>query len=183
MADITRERMTMQEFLELPETNRIVELIHGELIVNPPPKDPHQLIVGSIYSYLKARSSRDQVRISPIGVRLDAKNFVEPDIIWVSGPQSKSQLGEDGYWHGAPDLVVEILSPGTARRDRREKFRLYEKHGAREYWIVDPEAEYIEAWRLDGDKFIQIGIFGPGESFESPVLGGQSVDVDTLFSG
>jgi len=99
----------------------------------------------------------------------------------VSGPDSKCKLGDDNTWHGAPDLVVEIHSEGTGLRDRREKFQLYEKHGTREYWLVNPGDRYVEVFQLVRGKFKRVGLFGPDEIFESPLLGGKAVDLNAIF--
>ena len=77
-----------------------------------------------------------------------------------------SLRGSDGYWHGAPDLIIEILSPGTTRQDRDTKYRLYEANGVREYWIVEAEELYIEVYHLHEGKYKRQGIFGLGETFE-----------------
>lgn len=79
--------------------------------------------------------------------------------------QSPCRLGEDGYWYGAPDLVVEVLSPSTAHKDRGVKFDLYEKHGVREYWLVDPEGRYVEVYRREGERFDRAGVFAAGQSW------------------
>ncbi len=161
-------RMTAREFMELPETNQIVELIHGEVIVYPPPTEPHQstsmLLIAFLLKFVPAR----EFRHAPTGVYLDNENMVEPDIFWVSSENTLWALGNDGYWHGAPDQVIEIFSPSTVRRDKKDKFELYQKYGVREYWMVDPVGQYVEPWRRDGERFVQIGVFGPGEMFVSP---------------
>jgi Uma2 family endonuclease len=142
------------------------------------PKDVHQKLLGLIYKLLLNLIPGGELRFAPVDVYLDDLNVVQPDIFWVSGPESRCKLGDDDYWHGAPDLVIEVLSPSTALRDKREKFQLYEKHGTREYWIADPVARFIEVWELPGKHK---GIFGAEESFESTVLSGKKVDLKELF--
>ena len=110
-------------------------------------------------------------------VHLDDENIPEPDIFWVSGPDSKCKLGDNGYYYGAPDRVIEILSPSSVRRGRRTKFALYQRHGVREYWLVDPEAESIEVWRLEGQQFVRVGVFGVDQTFVSSVLFGLTINV------
>lgn len=178
----TRTRMTAAEFLALPESNRLEELLHGEYILNPPPSDAHQKIVGRTHILLNDLITGGELRIAPTGVYLDEENFVEPDVFWVSPHNPRCQLREGRYWHGAPDLVVEVLSPGTARHDRVIKFSLYEQHGVREYWIIDPDTQYVEVWRLEGELFALQGSYGPGRRFESAVLSVQ-VDVSKVFEG
>ena len=88
-------------------------------------------------------------------------------MFWVSGADSLCKLGADDYWHGAPDLVVEVLSPSTALRDHGVKFGLYEQHGTREYWLIDPAAEFVEVFRRENDAFVRFGAFGNAETFRA----------------
>ncbi len=99
----------------------------------------------------------------------------------MSGADSRCRLGEDGCRYGAPDLVVEVLSPSTAHKDRGVKFDLYEKHGVREYWLLDPEGRYAEVYRRERERFDRVGVFGPGQSWASGVLGGVSIDAGSLL--
>lgn len=181
MAQAVQTRVTAAEFAKLPETNLPTELIDGEIITMPSPKTPHQRSLGDLYRFLHQIVEGGELFVAPLDVYLDDFNVVQPDIFWVSGPDSRCKLGEDGYWHGAPDLVVEILSESPSLRDRREKFLLYQKHGTREYWIFDPGPRHVEVWRLVRGQFKQLGLFGAGEQFESPLLGGKQVDLGIIF--
>lgn len=174
--------MTVEEFKQLPETNQPTELIDGELIVMPAPKDDHQKLILPIGSYLKHIVPGGEIRVAPTDVWLD-EDCVQPDVFWVSGPESRCKLGEDGYWYGAPDLVVEVLSPSTAYRDRRTKFNLYQHHGVREYWLADPDGEYFEVYGLENGIFVRRGVFGKGDAFVSVVLSGATVSVSDLLNG
>lgn len=185
MATPERIRMTVEEFKQLPETNLPTELIDGEVIVSPTPVYRHQEIVGDTYYFLKQISIQNpalgRAVVAPMDVWL-GEDCVQPDGFWVSGPESRCKLGEDGYWYGAPDLVVEVLSPSTAYRDRRTKFNLYQQHGVREYWLADPEGQYVEVFILENGKFVRQGAFGKDDSFVSPVLGGLNINVVELLS-
>lgn len=183
MAEMVTTRMTATEFLALPESNRLEQLLHGEYLMSPPPTDAHQKVVGKIFLTLTQFLTTGELRIAPTGVYLEEENFVEPDIFWVNPENTHCQLHPDGrYWHGAPDLVVEVLSPSTAAQDRGSKFDLYEKHGVREYWLADPEAQFVEVYTLVEQTFTRQGVFVPGENFVSPVLGGQAVEVGRCFA-
>jgi Uma2 family endonuclease len=182
MATPERIRMSVEEFKQLPESNQLTELIDGELIVSPAPKDDHQKLILPIGSYLRQIVSVGEVRVAPTDVWL-GEDCVQPDIFWVSGPESKCKLGGDGYWYGAPDLIVEVLSPSTAYRDRGAKFNLYQQHGVREYWLADPDGEYFEVYVLENGMFIRKGAFGKGDAFVSLVLSGVTVTVCALFNG
>lgn len=181
MADMTRTRTTLEEFQALPESLEHIELIDGELIVSPTPKFRHQNAVGNTFLLLQ-KLPQGKVVLSPMDVYLDDENVVQPDVFWVSGAESLCKLGSDGYWHGAPDLVVEVLSPSTARRDHREKFALYERFGTREYWLVDPEAEFVEVFRREGDVLVRFGAFGVDEHFALSVAPEIALEVAALFA-
>ncbi len=181
MADITRTRVTLDEFRALPESMEHIELIDGELIVSPTPKNKHQTATGNAYSILKELPLGRTV-VSPMDVYLDDETVVEPDVFWVSGADSRCKLGADDYWHGAPDLVVEVLSPSTALRDHGVKFRLYEQYGTREYWLIDPEAQFVEVFRREQDAFARFGVFGREDSFALSVLPDVTIQVSALFA-
>jgi Uma2 family endonuclease len=177
-------RMTAKEFLALPESNQPVELIHGEVIMSPTPTPSHQRVVGDVFFFVKqmAKAHGGQAFVAPLDVYLDEENVVQPDVLWIA-PDSRCTVG-DSCLNGAPDLVIEVLSPSTARRDKTVKFRLYEKHGVREYWMVDPAAQYVEVWQAEAGKFAQKGVYGPGEKFNTAVFpGGEAVDVTAILGG
>jgi Uma2 family endonuclease len=116
-----------------------------------------------------------------LDVYLGDDNVVQPDVMWIA-PDSPCTIGEK-HLDGPPDLVVEVLSPSTAHLDKTGKFHLYERHCVREYWIVDPVHKLMEVWALQAGAYRQQGIYGPDESFPSPVLGGQPVAMQAVFEG
>lgn len=180
MADAAKTLVTAEEFFALPESNQIRELIHGEIVVNPP-KDRHQKVSASAYSFLDRLELGGDLRYAPTGLYLDNIDVLEPDIFWVSSQNENRRLGDDGYWYGAPDLVIEILSPSSIRHDRVEKFQLYEKYGVQEYWIVEPNKPVIEIWFYIDGKLVYQGEFSTRDSFRSAVLK-ITVDVKRLLT-
>ena len=144
------------------------------------PHDQHQKAITRLIIVLAPFVSTGELRPSPVDVLIDELNVVQPDVMWVSHKNERCVL-RDGRWYGAPDLVVEILSPSTAKQDKSTKYDLYEKYGVREYWIVDGDVKLIEVYVRDGEKFVRQGVFGLGDSFVSPVLGGKLVDVDAIL--
>jgi Uma2 family endonuclease len=182
MADMTRTRTTLEEFKALPESLDHIELIDGELVVSPTPKYKHQNVVLNTATDLKQRLPQGKVVVSPMDVYLDDENVLQPDVFWVSGADSRCKLGEDGYWHGAPDLVVEVLSPSTAHRDHGVKFALYEQFGTREYWLMDADAEFVEVFHREGDALVRFGVFGLDERFALSVFPDLEIDVSALFA-
>jgi Uma2 family endonuclease len=181
MSDMTKTKATFADYVALPESTQIVELIDGEIIVNPP-LDAHQDTLGTIYVFLRQSLSGGKLRMAPTGIYFDEHNSFEPDIFWVSPQNSQCFLGDDNrYWHGAPDLIVEILSSSTTTKDRGIKFDTYEQSGVREYWLVDPLSRYIEVYNNRQGVFTRLGLFEPGKTFGSEVLGGITVEVTNLF--
>ncbi len=180
MAEMIKTRMTAKEFLELPESNLPTELIDGEVIMSPAPEPAHQRASRAIFRVLDKIVSGGEIVYAPADVLL-GEDVVQPDLFWISEGGDCKTVDDNKYWQGAPDLVIEILSPSTTSDDRGVKYDLYEKHGVREYWLVDPGAKCIEVYVLKEGKFMRQGLFEPGTSFTSPVLEGQSVDVGKLF--
>jgi Uma2 family endonuclease len=126
-----------------------------------------------------ARERGGRVFVSPLDVHLDEINVPQPDLIYLA-PDSRCVVAEKRLV-GAPDLLVEVLSPGSVKRDRSEKFLLYERYGVREYWIIDPRDQLVEVWQLREGRFSLLGAFAIGETFDSPLVG--TVEVARLFEG
>ncbi len=162
--------MKVEEFYRLPETNRLEELIAGEYILIPLPYASHQHTLGNLLVFLYQSASQGTTVLSPSAIVIDADNILEPDIFWIR-PEGDCKLVDERYWQGAPDLVIEVLSPSTAKRDRGVKFDVYERHGVREYWLIDLEAQFVEVYRHEGGAFKRQGLYGADESFTSAVLG------------
>ena len=169
MAVETRH-MTASEFLVLPESNTPHELINGEDIMSPSPVANHQIISMQLTLLLNSLIPDGRLFAAPMDVYFDESNIPQPDLFWISAHSTTAQITQP-YIKGAPDLIVEIFSPGTARRDKKEKFQLYEHYGVREYWMVDPIGQFIEMWRQENNHFVLIGVYGPADECVSPLLG------------
>ena len=144
---------TVDDFLQLEESNLPCELINGELFMSPAPSLIHQITCGNLYDLLKAyaRVSGGFTAFSPIDIYFDSKNVFQPDLVYVK-KENLAILAERGL-NGAPDLVVEIISPSNGFKDRNQKKNLYQKFGVKEYWIIDP-----------GNRTIEIYDFAMGEN-------------------
>ncbi len=172
------KRVTFEEYWQLPETNTFLELIDGEVIASGAREPIHQEALSKILSLISKLRGDGEILPPPVVVYLDEYNALEPDIFWVS-PEHRHIL-TNTHIIGAPDLVVEILSPYTAKRDKTIKFGLYQRYSVKELWYADPVAEYLEVWTLVDGAFKYIGAYGAGDTFESPLLG-QAVDVTAIF--
>jgi Uma2 family endonuclease len=175
---VQTRRMTAREFLALPTTNMPYELIHGEEIMSPSPTLSHQRLSSRLFKLIERLVPNGIVLYAPLDVYLDEENVVQPDVLWVAEGGACKPVA-DKYLSGAPDFIAEILSPGTALRDKKDKFRLYEKFGVREYWIIDPDELLLEIWELREGHFAFVDVFGPTDACKSPLLG--EVDLKAIF--
>lgn len=181
---LTRVKLTYEEYFSLPEDTRPCELVDGELYMPPAPNSKHQSIVVNLVTMLE-RHVRDRglgrVFVSPLDVVLDRTRplVLQPDLMFIS-TQRLSIVGP--RIEGAPDLVVEILSPGSAVRDRTEKSVWYGQYGVREYWLVDPEARAIEVRRLSAEGYETLGLYSTGQTLTSAVLSGLQLPIDPIFA-
>lgn len=169
-------------YMALPETNHIVELSEGELIMPPPPLVGHQRILVNLVSRLHmfvTEHGLGRVFCAPTGVRLWPGKIREPDILFVA--QEHTDRIKRDMIYGAPDLVVEILSPGTEETDRREKFNEYEQAGVSEYWIIDAQASNITVYVLTEGAYELQGVFSSGEMARSTLLEGFEIAIDEML--
>ncbi len=178
-----QRRWTFEELAaELPESNLPTELWDGELIMSPAPSFFHQEIVARFYKLLDAWISRRRLGktgIAPLDMVLTTRRAVQPDVIFVSN----NRLGIIGERvMGAADLVAEVISPESRRRDRIEKRDLYEQHGVREYWMIDPEAQTVEVLHLKAGEYGLLGRWHAGEKARSRLLNGFEVSVSGLLA-
>ncbi len=152
MERMALSQITWQDVQQLPDDGHRHEAIEGELYVTPAPSSRHQRVAMRLTLALnRLLVDRDlgELFFAPIGVEFPAtQEGVQPDLVFVSRSRS-GIIVEEGI-RGAPDLVVEILSPTTAGRDRGVKRKLYERQGVAQYWIVDMEAEAVEVWTFGG---------------------------------
>jgi len=139
------------DYWKLPE-GEPVELVRGRLIMSPSPSTLHQTVIAYLIRVLqRAEDATDGFMfVSPMDVIFSDDTILQPDLLYIA----KDRCGIVGERvHGPPDLVIEILSPGTDRRDRTEKLDLYAKYGVAEYWIVDPTAQLFEFLILNQGRY------------------------------
>lgn len=182
MAEVAKTRIQADTYYQLPEyeENTLIQLIDGEVVIGMAPIIKHQQIVMKIIAlFIRiAEQKQGQVFTAPTEVYLDEFNVYEPDILYLT-PDSNCAVTEKNLV-GAPDLVVEVLSPSTAKYDRSTKFQAYQQHGVDEYWIVDPVHETVEVWQLTNNRFNLLGAFADGDTFTSRPLGEDVVVKDLL---
>lgn len=185
----TTVRMTTRDLETLPDPldDTRYEIIDGELYVSEQPGLDHQYAADSVCGALRtwSRKRGGGLAVSVPGVIFTEDECVAPDVVWISSERLRTAVGADGKLHEAPELIVEVLSPGETneRRDRETKLKLYSRRGVQEYWIVDVEARSVSQYRHDGDALELADTVGPGEWIESPLLSGFRCSVDALFFG
>ena len=180
-------RYTFADALEWPEEERI-ELIDGNPVMMAPPKRIHQEvsreIVRQISNYLLGKKCR--VYPAPFAVRLfeqagdhpeDVDTMLEPDITVVCDPDKLDDVG----CKGAPDMVIEILSPSTAKHDRNTKFRLYQRAGVREYWIVDPDTKTVQVHLLEEGQYHSPVVYIDKSAVPVGIWDDFSIDLSQVF--
>lgn len=166
---------------KLPETNQPTELWDGELTMSPAPSFFHQSIVARFYKLLDAwvaARGLGQTGFAPLDMILTNRQVVQPDVFFVS--TDRLSILTDRL-RGAPDLVAEVLSPGSRRRDRLDKRDLYEQHGVKEYWLIDPDALTVEVLSLERGEYQLAGRWQPGSQATSRLLPGFEIAVADLF--
>ena len=161
-----------------------VEFIDGEIVITPAPVPYHQSISGNLYRVLDRHvysRKLGQLFYAPVDVELAPQTrIVEPDIIFIAQDRVPDLVGEKRIT-GAPDLVIEILSPATARADRHVKLPLYAESGVAEYWIVDPDSKAVEVYTLDGETYRVAGIFVEGQRINAGRFAAAAIDADDIF--
>ncbi len=171
-------KYTWQDYETWPDEERW-EVIDGEAYdMTPSPTPRHQILAGNFYRKVADRLAGKPclVFIAPLDVYLDDYNFVQPDVLVVC-----DQTKVRDRIHGAPDVIVEVLSPSTALKDKREKKVLYERFGVREYVIVHPEELLIERYWLEEGRFKGPDLLGAAEVLALRALEGIEVPLWEVF--
>lgn len=184
MAELnTKIKFTYEDYKSLPESEtKRYELLEGELIMVPSPSFKHQLILANLADHLRefvGKNDLGMVLFAPLDVILSEGTVLQPDILFIARKRADIAVGEG--IHGAPDLVIEILSPATAERDRTYKRTLYARHGVREYWIVDPEAKTVEVFSLGERGFELLRAYTGTQRLGSPLMEGLTIDLRKVF--
>lgn len=176
---------TSADLEALPEIPGIrYEIIDGELYVSRAVNVRHQIAVGQLHFAFGRWDEKSErgLAVSVPGVVFAEDDDVIPDFVWVSRARLARILDEKGHFRAAPELVVEVLSPGRANafRDREAKLDLYSRRGVQEYWIVDWQQHLVEVFRRRGDSLDLVESLRGGDTLTSPLLPGFACSVSTL---
>ena len=181
----TTTRWSSVDLKSLPDDGNRYEIIDGELYMSRQPSYYHQSVCSKVVGKLENWNERERlgdVSIAP-GLIFADDDDVAPDLVWISNERLNAALDADGKLHNAPELVVEVLSPGSVneRRDREAKLQLYSRRGVSEYWIVNWMARTIDVYRRDQAQLHYVATLFESDKIESPLLPGFSCAVASLF--
>ena len=177
-------KFTYEDFLNFPDDGKRHEIIDGEHFVTPSPNTKHQAVsmnlAAILWTYLKDHPI-GAVFAAPFDVVFSDVDVVEPDLIYVS--LERLHILTSQHARGAPDLAVEILSPGTRMTDEVKKRQLYERFGVGEYWVIDPELNTITVYRRVQDAFVRVAELSAehADMLTTPLLPGFSVTLAEVF--
>lgn len=179
-------RWTYEDYKRLPDDGRRYEILRGSLYVTPAPAYDHQFAVWQLSRLLGnfvVDNDLGVILLAPFDTLLPRgiASPVQPDLAFVR--KEKQPRPEAGSFEGVPDLVVEVLSPGTRRLDRTVKLAAYRDAGVPEVWFADPRPRTIQVLILsaDGKEYVERGVYGMGKTVTSAVLPGLRLQVDQIF--
>ena len=178
----TPVKLTYDDFVRFPDDGRRHELIDGEHVVTPSPNTAHQRASRALFRLLDQHASTHhlgEVFYAPFDVVLSRFDVVEPDLLFIAAGQADILTPE--HVRGAPALVIEILSPGTRRRDERQKRALYEREGVQEYWVVDPHRREIVVHRRDEPGVFTKATLDAAAALTTSLLPGLVISLKTIF--
>jgi Uma2 family endonuclease len=180
-------RWTVVDLERLPEDGKRREIIDGELFVSTQPQNDHQVTCLNVSFALKSWNDQGGLGVvipSP-GVIFSPEDAVAPDVTWISHSRLAGQLDAAGHLRVAPELVVEVVSPGqeNERRDQAAKLLLYGRRGVSEYWILDWRQRQVGIYRRDGDVLAFTRLLAEADEIESPILPGFRCPVRQFFAG
>lgn len=172
---------TYADYMKLPDYPRM-ELLAGEFVMSPSPNTEHQKVSRRILLLLGSWAEEHnlgEVFYSPYDVYLSDHDLFQPDLLFIS--KNRLNIIHEKNVQGAPDFVLEIISPGSEKRDRIEKKSRYEIFGAQEYWIVDPKHETITVMLLSGKQYQIQGIFKKEDTVKSSAIHGFKLHLKDIF--
>ncbi len=178
--------LSYEDYALIPDDGRRHEVLGGHHVVSPALRTRHQRLVGDLAAKLRQhvrRHALGQVFVAPFDVLLSAHDIVQPDLLFVS--DARLAIVNDANCAGAPDLVVEVLSASTRRRDLVDKRLLYERARVAEYWAVDPDVDSVLVFRLDAEgRYARTERRAEaGDALESPLVPGFTLPLADLFVG
>lgn len=180
----SRSVFTYSDYCLLPDDGKRYEIIDGELHNAPAPYVRHQVVLRNLGGVLEPycrQNAHGELLYAPVDVVLSDIDVVQPDIIWISNENRRIITMKN--IQGVPDLVVEIVSPHTKRKDEELKVKLYQRFGVKEYWLIDPEGGVLSLYRLRGKLLELVQKYSDVETFKSRCFPGLKIDLKRVFEG
>jgi Uma2 family endonuclease len=181
-APLVKPHVTYEQLCDMPSDGHRWELIEGEAYMSPSPSRRHQeLVLRIVLAFARAIRDRGQVFVAPLDTVLAEATALQPDVIFVS--EQNAAVLQDVI-RGAPDLVVEVLSPSTAAFDRGPKLEAYARYGVGECWLIDDQAGAVEVYWLESGtrSYRKQNTFRRGDTVTTPLLPSLSLEIASLFS-
>jgi Uma2 family endonuclease len=175
-------KLTYEDYVLIPEDGQRHEILDGEHYVTPAPFIRHQLISSNLHSLLGPfiRKRRlGTLLAAPVDVILSPHDIAQPDLLFISN--ERAGIVTEKNVQGAPDLLVEILSKSTRRRDERLKLELYDRFGVLEYWMFDPDRKGARIYRRDDGRLRLVAELSAANVLSSPLLPGLKIPLAAIF--
>lgn len=177
-------KLTYRDFVKFPDDGKRHELIDGVHYVTPSPASAHQRVVGNLHFLIRLHLEQHgggEVFVSPFDVVFSMFDIVEPDLVFVS--DARQHVVTEKHVKGSPDLVIEVRSPSTRRRDEGVKLKLYDRTDVAEYWVVDPASSVARVYqRRTGRLSLAVELAGDAAAITSPLLPGCVLPLDRVFA-
>ncbi len=179
----TKRVWSYQDYLDLPDNGCRYEIIKGELYMSNAPSYDHQFAVTKLVSkmdHFVTENNLGVVLTAPFEIHLaEDTRPVQPDVFFIKAERQPTTGAK--FFEGAPDLVVEVISPSSVKTDRHIKFSAYEEARVAEYWLIDPKAQSVEVYTLSAGEYALLGQFVNDEVIQSNVLAGLAIVARSLF--
>ena len=179
---VIKPTFSYEHLAQMPEDGKRYELLEGELVVTPAPSRKHQRAVGNAFAFLRRAEAAGygEAYVAPFEVYFDRHSVTEPDAFFIR----RERLGiiTEAKVRGAPDLIVEVLSPGTRARDLGSKLRIYARFGVSFYWVVDPRMQTVRPYTLREGGYVVEPLLRSGDTLTCPLFPDITIDVAALFT-
>ncbi len=175
-------KLTYEDYILFPEDGQRHEILDGEHYVTPAPFIKHQIISSNLHSLLGPfirRHRLGKLLAAPTDVILSPHDIAQPDLLFISS--DRVGIITEKNVQGAPDLVIEILSKSTRRRDERLKLERYDRFGVLEYWMFDPDRKGARIYRRDGGRLLLVAELSIGDVLTTPLLPGLEIPLAEIF--
>jgi len=178
---VARHSYTYSDLADMPDDGQRYEILDGDLVVSPSPTPRHQFIVVKLVQFLSQAEfgGFGRVAVAPLDVVLDEHNVAQPDVLFIT--TSRLDIVTNRHVQGAPDLVVEVLSPTTRSHDLGTKLGVYARYGVLWYWVVDPLVKTVHIYELREGTYRAAQLLEGDQMLSSPLFPGIMTEASTLF--